>query len=171
MSSHVIPTPIVGHGLLVVTSGYINTPIRPLFAIRPAATGDITLGEDQIANEYVVWCQRKRGPYNPSPILYGDYLYVLFDRGMIACYDAQTGEEVYGKQRIGPGARAFTSSPWAYDGKLFCLSEDGDTFVIQAGPEFKLLGKNSLGELCMATPAITRDSLIIRTESQLLRIR
>ena len=91
--------------------------------------------------------------------------------GLIACYDARTGEEVYGKRRIGPGARAFTSSPWAYDGKIFCLSEDGDTFVIQAGPEFKLLGKNSLGELCMATPAIVRDGLIIRTESHLLRIK
>jgi len=144
---------------------------RPLFAIRPGATGDITLQKDQTANEYIAWCQKKAGPYNPSPILYGDYLYVLYDRGLIACYHARTGEEVYGKRRIGPGASAFTSSPWAYDGKLFCLSEDGDTFVIQAGPEFKLLGKNSLGELCMATPAIVRNSLIIRTESHLLRIK
>jgi len=171
MSSHTIPTPLAGHGLLFVTSGYINTLIRPLFAIRPGATGDITLQEDQTSNEYIAWCQKKGGPYNPSPILYGDYLYVLYDRGMIACYDARTGEEVYGKHRIGPGARAFTSSPWAYNGKLFCLSEDGDTFVIQAGPKFKLLGKNSLGELCMATPAMTPDSLIIRTESHLLRIK
>ena len=171
MSSHTIPTPFAEHGLLFVTSGYINTLIRPLFAIRPGATGDITLQEDQTANEYIAWCQKKAGPYNPSPIVYGDYLYVLYDRGLIACYNARTGEEVYGKRRIGSGARAFTSSPWAYDGKLFCLSEDGDTFVIQAGPEFKLLGKNSLGELCMATPAILRDSLIIRTESHLLRIK
>ena len=171
MSSHTIPTPLAAHGLLFVTSGYINTLTRPLFAIRPGATGDITLGKDQTANEYIAWCRKKAGPYNPSPIVYGDYLYVLYDRGIIACYDARTGEEVYGKHRIGPGASAFTSSPWAYDGKLFCLSEDGDTFVIQAGPVFKLLGKNSLGEFCMATPAIVRDSLIIRTESRLLRIK
>ena len=148
-----------------------QTLVRPLFAVRPGATGDITLQKDQTANEYIAWCQKKAGPYNPSPIVYGDYLYVLYDRGLMACYDARTGEEVYGKRRIGPGASAFTSSPWAYDGKVFCLSEDGDTFVIQAGPEFKLLGKNSLGELCMATPAIARDSLIIRTESHLLRIK
>ena len=91
--------------------------------------------------------------------------------GLLACYNAKTGEEVYGKRRIGPGARAFTSSPWAYDGKVFCLSEDGDTFVIRAGPEFELLGKNSLGELCMATPAIVGDGLIIRTESHVFRIK
>ena len=91
--------------------------------------------------------------------------------GLLACHNAKTGEEVYGKRRIGPGARAFTSSPWAYDGKVFCLSEDGDVFVIQAGPEFRLLGTNSLGELCMATPAIVGDGLIIRTESHLLRIK
>ncbi|MBL7040094.1 MAG: serine/threonine protein kinase, partial [Pirellulaceae bacterium] len=95
----------------------------------------------------------------------------LYDMGLLACYDALTGEEVYGKCRIGPGARAFSSSLWAYGDKVFCLSEDGDTFVIQAGPEFKLLGKNSLGELCMATPAIVGDGLIIRTESHLLRIK
>ena len=144
---------------------------KPLFAIRPGAGGDVSLEADQTSNEYIVWCQKQAGLYNPSPIVYGDYLYVLYDMGRLACYNAKTGEEVYGKRRIGPGARAFTSSPWAYDGRVYCLSEDGDTFVIQAGPEFKLLGKNSLGELCMATPVIVRDGLIIRTESHLLRIQ
>ncbi|MFN7927828.1 MAG: serine/threonine protein kinase, partial [Blastocatellia bacterium] len=81
-----------------------------------------------------------------------------------------TGQEVYGKQRLDPAAGAFTSSPWAYNGKLFCLSEDGDTFVIQAGKEYKLLGKNSLDEMCMATPAIVRGSLILRTATKLYRI-
>ena len=171
MSSHVIPTPFAGPGLLYVTSGYINTDVRPLFAIRPGASGDITLQENQNSNEFIVWRQKEAGPYNPSPILYGDYIFVLYDRGMIACYNARTGEEVYAKRRIAPRARAFTSSPWAYGGKLFCLSEAGDTYVIQAGPEFKLLGTNSLDELCMATPAIVRDSLILRTESQILRIK
>lgn len=171
MSVITIPTPFAAHGLLYVTSGYVMDKGKPLFAIRPGAVGDISLEEDQVSNEYIVWCQKQAGPYNPSPIVYGDYLYVLYDTGHWACYDAKTGEEIYGKRRIGPGARAFTSSPWAYDGKIFCLSEDGDTFVIRAGPEFVLLGKNSLGELCMATPAIVRDGLIIRTESRLVRIK
>lgn len=171
MSGITIPTPLAAHGLLYVTSGYVLDRSKPLFAIRPGAAGDISLEDDQLGNEYVAWCQKKAGPYNPSPIVYGDYLYVLYDMGLLACFDAKTGDEVYGKRRIGPGARAFTSSLWAYGGKIFCLSEDGDTFAIQAGPEFKLLGKNSLGELCMATPAIVGDGLVIRTESHLLRIR
>ena len=171
MSAITIPTPFAEHGLLYVTSGYVMDQRKPLFAIRPGARGDISLEENQAGNEYIAWCQKKAGPYNPSPIVYGDYLYVLYDMGLLACYNAKTGEEVYGKRRIGPGARAFTSSPWAYDGKIFCLSEDGDTFVIRAGPEFELLGKNSLGELCMATPAIVGDGLIIRTESHVFRIK
>jgi outer membrane protein assembly factor BamB len=171
MSSITIPTPLAAHGLLYITSGYVGDRRKPLFAIRSGAAGDISLEDEETNNEYVVWCQRRAGPYNPSPIVYGDYLYVLYDRGLLACYSAKTGKEVYLKRRIGAGATAFTTSPWAYGGKIFCLSEDGDTFVIQAGPEFKLLGKNSLGELCMATPAIVGDGLIMRTESQLLRIR
>ena len=171
MSVITIPTPFAAHGLLYVTSGYVADQRKPLFAIRPGAAGDISLEADQTGNEYIAWCQKKAGPYNPSPIVYGDYLYVLYDMGLLACYHAKTGEEIYGKRRIDPEARAFTASPWAYDGKIFCLSEDGDTFVIRAGPEFELLGKNSLGELCMATPAIVRDGLIIRTESHVFRIK
>jgi outer membrane protein assembly factor BamB len=143
--------------------------LQPIYAIRPGATGDITLQKGETSNPFVAWSHLKGGPYNPSPIVYGDYLYVLLDRGMLSCYDARTGKEIYSKARIGRGA-PFTASPWAYDGKIFCLSEDGDTFVIQAGPEFKLLGKNSLEEMCMATPAIAHRSLVIRTLSKLYRI-
>jgi outer membrane protein assembly factor BamB len=171
MSSIVIPTPLSAHGLLYVTSGYVGDRKRPLFAIRPGAEGDITLKDDGNGNEYIAWCQKQGGPYNPSPIVYGDYLYVLYDRGMLSCYEARTGAEVYSRQRIAPGANAFTASPWANDGKLFCLSEDGETFVIQAGPEFKVLGKNTLDEMCMATPAALRGSLITRTLTKLHRIR
>jgi hypothetical protein len=89
---------------------------------------------------------------------------------MLSCYEARTGNEIYRRQRIAPGANAFTASPWANEGKLFCLSEDGDTFVVQAGPEFKVLGKNTLNEMCMATPAALRGSLIIRTLTKLYRI-
>ena len=88
----------------------------------------------------------------------------------MTCHDARTGREIYGKQRIDPEVSAFTASPWASNGKIFALSEDGDTFVIQAGPQFKVLGKNSLDEMSMATPAMTRGSLIIRTASKLYRI-
>ena len=95
---------------------------------------------------------------------------MLFDRGFLTCHNAKTGEEIYDKQRISRESGNFTSSPWAYNGKIFCLDENGDAFVVQAGPEFKVLGKNSLGEMCMATPAIADKSLIVRTASQLYRI-
>ncbi|MHB8898200.1 MAG: outer membrane protein assembly factor BamB family protein [Thermoguttaceae bacterium] len=168
MSSHTIPTPFAAHGLLFVTSGYINTLIRPLFAVRPGAAGDITLPDDQPASQFIAWCQRKAGPYNPSPIVYGDYLYVLYDRGTIACYHARTGDEAFGQRRIGSAGSGFTSSPWAYGGKIFCQNEDGVTFVLRAGPEFELLHTNELADddMCMATPAIVGDRLLIRTSAR-----
>jgi outer membrane protein assembly factor BamB len=118
----------------------------------------------------VAWHLPQAGPYNPSPLVYGDHYYTLLDRGFLTCHDARTGREIYGKQRIDPATTAFTASPWAYNGKIFALSEDGDTYVIQAGPEFKVLGKNSLDEMCMATPAIVRNSLVVRTASKLYRL-
>lgn len=166
-SSITIPTPFARHGLLYVGSGYVLDRRRPVFAIRPGASGDITLGDNETSNKYVAWCQKLAGPYNPTPIVYGDHLYVLYDTGFFGCYDAKTGKEIY-RQRL--GAAGFTASPWASDGKLYCLSEDGDTFVIQAGPEFKLVGRNSLDEMCMATPAAARGSVIIRTLTKLYRI-
>jgi hypothetical protein len=152
-----------------VGSGYVLSKTKPLYAIRPGASGDISLKPDETSNEYVAWCQWEGAPYNPSFLVYGDYCYVLYDRGFFGCFDARTGKVVYEKQRLGAGA--FTTSPWAYNGKVFCQSEDGDTFVIRAGPEFQVLGKNSLDEMCMATPATVRGSLILRTESKLYRLQ
>jgi outer membrane protein assembly factor BamB len=171
MSSITVPTPLAAHGLLYVTSGYVMDRRKPLFAIRPGASGDISLAEDQASSPQIAWCQKKAGPYNPSPIVYGKHLYVLYDMGLLACFDAVTGAPVYEKQRIAPDARAFTASPWACDGRLFCLSEDGDTYVIRPGPAFELLRTNRLGELCMATPAVVRGGLVIRTESHVFCIR
>lgn len=170
MSSIVIPTPFSSHDLLYVTSGYVGDETRPVFTIRPGASGDISLKPGQTRNDHVAWFWPQAGPYNPSPLVYGDYYYTLFDRGFLTCHEAKTGKPVYDKQRFEVGAGAFTASPWAYNDKVFCLSEDGDTFVVQAGPEYKLLGKNSLGEMCMATPAIARGSLIVRSQERLYRI-
>ena len=170
MSSIAIPTPFSKHGLVYIASGYVGDQLRPVYAIKPGATGDISLKAGETANNFIAWYQPQAGPYNPSPIVYGDYYYTLYDRGFFTCHDAKTGKMIYDKVRIDPGVNAFTSSPWAYNGKIFCLSEDGDTFVIQAGSEYKLVGKNSLDEMCMATPAIVRGSLIIRTATKLYRI-
>jgi outer membrane protein assembly factor BamB len=168
MSDITIPTPFSAFNLLYIGSGYVLNSVRPVYAIKPGAAGDISLKKDETSNQYIAWYQKTASPYNPSLLVYGPCLYVLRDRGLFSCYDAKTGKEIYPAQRL--GADAFTSSPWAHNGKIFCQSEDGDTFVIQAGPEFKLLGKNSLNEMCMATPALVHGNLILRTESKLYRI-
>ena len=168
MSSIVIPTPSSKFGLLYVSSGYVGDKVRPVFAIKPGASGDITLKEGETSNEFIAWSDRTAGPYNPSPLAYGDYFYVLFDFGFLSCHDARTGKKLYDKERIRPDRQtSFTASPWAANGKIFALSEDGDTFVFQAGPEYKLFHKNSLDEMCMATPAIAGDRLLVRTLTKL----
>jgi outer membrane protein assembly factor BamB len=165
MSSITIPTPFARHGLLYVGSGYVLDKKKPLLAIRPGAEGDITPQGDD-GNKYVAWHLKGAAPYNPTPLVYGDYLYVLYDMGLLSCHDARTGKVLYEKERLGG---QFTASPWAYGGKVFCLSEDGDTHVIEAGPKFKHLGKNSLDEMCLATPAAVRGSLLVRTMTKLYR--
>ena len=165
-SNLIIPTPISARGLVYVTSGYVGDRERPVYAIRPGAAGQSTLGENPAEHPHVAWSQPQAGPYNTSPIVYGDYYYTLLDRGFMTCHDAKTGEEVYGRTRF-PESASFTSSPWACNGKIFCLSEDGDTYVVQAGPEFKVVGINRLEELCLATPAVADGKLLLRTASRL----
>jgi outer membrane protein assembly factor BamB len=171
MSIIAIPTPVATEDLLYLSSGYVgDRKNRPIYAVRPGASGDITPKDEQNTGKYIAWYHRFGGPYNPSPILYEDYYYVLYDRGYVSCYDARTGKVVYETQQLAKDAKAFTVSPWANDGKLFFLSEDGDTFVVRAGPEFKVLGRNALEEMCMATPATLRGSILIRTLTKLYRI-
>jgi len=165
-----VPTPFAKNGLLYIQSGYPTDSKKPAYVIRPGASGDITPKPDQASSEFIVWSSQSLGTYATSSLVYGDYYYTLLDRGFLMCNDARTGKEVYGRQRITMDATGFTASPWAYNGKIFALSEDGDTYVMQAGPEFKVLGKNSLGELSLATPAVANGSLIVRTLSKLYRI-
>src|SRR5262249_36735579 len=117
---------------------------KPLFAVKAGATGDISLKDKATSNDHVAWFSPQGGPSMASPILYEGHLYILEQRGgLLSCLDAKTGKQIY-KERL--GGRGFTSSPWAYDGKIFCLGDDGQTYVVQAGTEFKLLGKNGIGE-------------------------
>ena len=169
MSSIVIPTPTVAHGLLYIESGYLGDFHRPVYAIRPGARGDITLTEGASSNDHIAWSLDQGGSYHPSPVIYRGQYYTLLDRGMMTSHDAETGEEVYGRQRIVVG-EGFTASPWAYNGKIFALSEAGTTYVIEAGPNFRVIGENPLDEFTMATPAILADGLIIRTRDAVYRI-
>ena len=104
MSSITIATPYADQGLLYVSSGYVNDHQRPLYAIRPGASGDISLGPDQTSNEFIAWCQPKAAPYNPTTLVYDGRLYVLYDRGLIGCFRARTGEPVYERATAAAGA-------------------------------------------------------------------
>jgi outer membrane protein assembly factor BamB len=132
-----------------------------LFAVRAGASGDVTLKTGETANAGVAWSQSRGGPEKASPLVYQGYVYVLrTNGGMVTCYDAKTGKQVY-RERI-PSSGAFWASPWAGGGKVFCLDDAGTTHVLQAGPEFKVLGKSSVGEMCWASPAVAGGALLLR---------
>lgn len=167
MSSICVPTPVAAHGMLYINSGYeFGGGARPVYAIRPGAEGDISLKAGEKNNEFIAWYQPRGGSYHPSTLVHGDYAYVLYSAGSIACFDAKTGKQLY-KERLGG---VFTASPWADKDKIYCLNEAGETFVVKAGSEFKLLEKNSLEDMSLATPAILGDQILIRTHSALFCI-
>ena len=180
MDSISIPQPFSEHGLLYVTSGYIGDQVRPVFAIHPGAEGDISLKPGQPRNEYVAWYDDSAGPYHPTPLVYEGYYFTLLDRGFFTVHDARTGEPLLfteqqkqtdqPRRRVAVGTGGFTASPWAYNGKIFALSEDGDTYVLDPAADFEVVATNSLDEVAMSSPAIARGSLFIRTRSHLWRL-
>jgi outer membrane protein assembly factor BamB len=171
MGAVAIQTPFASNDILFMTSGTSGDSDKPIVAVRAGGAGDITPSEPLNKNDHVVWYDRVAGgTYLPTPVLYQNALYVLYDKGIFARYNVDTGERVF-RSRVAPGAAAFTSSPWAYDGKVFLLSEEGNTFVVQAADDYKLLHVNSLDEFTLATPAIVGDRLLIRTQHHLYSIR
>ena len=183
MSSLTTPSPFASDGLVYISSGYPGGSLRPVYAIRPGAAGDISIYEEVASglqegfpgtrtfsrDDHVVWAYPLLGTYNTTALVYDSIYYTLLDRGFLTAHDAATGAEIYGRQRLEIG-NGFTASPWGYNGKIFVLSEDGDTFVVKAGPEFEILHRNSLDEMSLATPAVARGSVILRTQSKLYRI-
>jgi len=161
------PTPIFTKDLIYVVSG--RRPEAPIFAIRPGANGDITLGRRQGQSESVAWRKLQRGSYMPTPIVYEDLLYVIGNGGIFDCYDAASGEEIY-RERIPHQGSGFSSSPVAADGRIYLSSEDGDVFVVQAGRQFKILSRNPMGEPLMATPALAGGMMYIRGERRLFAV-
>jgi outer membrane protein assembly factor BamB len=161
------PTPILARDLIVVASG--RAPERPIFAVRPGARGDLTLAPGKTSSEAIAWSHTQRGPYMPTPIAYGNQLYTLANQGLFDAYAIDSGAEIY-RQRIPHGGSGFSASPVASDDRLFLSSEDGDVFVVRAGPAFELVARNAMGEPIMATPAIAGGLLIVRTERQLVAI-
>jgi outer membrane protein assembly factor BamB len=154
-----VGTPVAKNGMIYVTGGY--PPVRPIYAIRAGATGDITVPSGKESSEAIAWSNTREGTYIPTPILYGVYLFTCGNNGIVSVYDAFTGERV-GRSRVGEGG-AFSASPIAADGKLYLANEDGDIHVIRATPALEPLAKNSMKEVIMATPAISDGLIVVRT--------
>jgi outer membrane protein assembly factor BamB len=158
-SETTVTSPVLGKDLAFVSSG--NRPIQPIFAIRPGAAGDISLLGDATTSDQVAWSTLRGGPYMPTPILYQDLFYTCSNSGILACYEAATGKEIY-KQRI--GGASYTASPVASDGRIYLTSEQGEVRVVKAGRDFELLAVNALNDYVMATPAISNGALIVRSQ-------
>ena len=161
------PTPIASDDLLVIASG--RGPERPIFVLRPGASGDLTLRDGRTSSDAVVWSRTARGPYMPTPLALDGVLYVLGNNGVFDAYRLRTGEELY-RQRLPVVGSGYSASPVAADGKIYLSGEDGDVLVIAAGPEFKHLATNSLGEPLMATPALSDGVMYLRSASTLFAV-
>lgn len=162
-----IATPVVAPGdgersdLVIVTAGY--PPVRPIYAVRPGARGDISPadGPGGGGEGLIAWSHDRGGAYMPTPLVYGDLFYLVHHNARLVAYVAATGEEVY-KARFSAGG-TFTGSPVAADGRIYFSTEEGQIYVVQAGPEFQELAVNDMGEVVMATPAISEGTLFVRS--------
>ena len=161
------PTPVWSGNLIVVASG--RRPEAPIFVIRAGVSGDITLPKGATSSTEVAWSRQQRGPYMPTPLIYGDLLYVLGNQGIFDCYELASGKEIY-RQRVDHQGGGFSASPVAADGRLYLSSEDGDIFVVRAGATFELVSTNPMGERLMATPALADGRMFVRGERNVFAI-
>jgi outer membrane protein assembly factor BamB len=161
-----VPTPFMAHGLIFVANAHGGK--APLYAIRPEATGDISPVNSSRTSPGLAWSEERNGSYLQTPVAYTDIIYACTSNGIFKAYDATSGRKLY-EQRLGEGG-TFTSSPIAADNKIYITSEEGETFVIRAGPEFKILSRNTLGELVLSTPAISDKLMYVRTAGHVVAI-
>ena len=162
-----VPTPVAGLGFVYMTSAHGQ--LSPVYAIRETATGDISLAANETSNAHIAWSVPRGGAYMATPLLYRDLLYVVGWNGVLLAFDPRTGERLY-QERVGGGTTAFTASPVAADGKIYITSEEGDVFVLKAGRTFQLLATNPLGEIGMASPAISEGVIYFRTGKSIMAI-
>src|SRR5918995_1081016 len=161
------PTPVVGGGVIIVTSG--RRPEKPLYAVRPGARGDITLAKDKTSSAAIAWSRAGRGTYMPTPLIYDGLVYALNNDGVFDAYDVQTGEEIY-RQRLKHRGSGFSASPVAADGRIYLSNEDGEIIVIAAGRVFRDIATNAMSELVMATPALSDGVMYVRSPAALSAI-
>ncbi len=161
-----IPTPFAAGQWIVVTNSHGGK--SPLMAIRPEAKGDISLAEGATRNDGVAWSQPNGGSYISTPVVYGEYVYLANTNGVIRCFEFSTGRKMY-EERAAADA-VFSASLVAADGKVYCSAEQGDIYVLKAGPAFEVMARNKMGAPCLATPAISGGALYFRTASNLIAV-
>lgn len=178
-SEIVVPTPFVAHDLIYLTSGY--SPIQPVVAVRPSARGQMRLpnrsdksdssDNSSSSSNGIAWSHTRGGTYMPTPVAYGELLYTCANNGVVTCYRATTGEQVYRKRLPGSGTLAFTGSPIAADGQIYFPAEDGQVYVVRAGEPFSLTATNPSGGKVMTTPAISDGLFFLRTTDGLIAFK
>jgi outer membrane protein assembly factor BamB len=162
-----VPTPVVSDGLIYITNAH--GPAAPVYAIRESASGDVSLKGGATSNEGVAWSVARDGGYMCTPLVYRGLVYIVKFNGVLSAFDAKTGERKF-QERLAGGTAAFTASPVAGDGKVYLANEDGQVFVIKAGPAYELLAQNDVGGAVLATPAISEGRLIFRTAGHVMSL-
>ena len=162
-----VPTPVVNDGLVYITNAH--GMLSPVYAIKETATGNISLKGDQTTNDGIAWSTPRGGGYLCTPLIYNGLAYIIRYNGVLSTFDAKTGEKKY-EQRLAGATSAFTSSPVANDGKVYVASEDGQVFVIKAGPTYELLAMNEMTTPVLATPALSEGRLLLRTQDLIIAI-
>jgi len=162
-----VPTPVVSDGLVYITNAHGSE--SPVYAIKETATGDVSLKKDTTSNDAVVWSAPRSGGYMCTPLVYRGLVYIVRYNGVLNVFDAKTGEKKY-ETRLAGATSAFTASPVANDGRVFIASEDGQVFVIAAGPKYEVIAMNEMATPVLATPALTEGRLILRTQDQVMAI-
>jgi outer membrane protein assembly factor BamB len=162
-----VPTPIASHGLIFITNSHGGK--SPVYAIKPTARGDITLKDAETSNAHIEWSAARDGAYMQTPIVYGELLYVCKDNGVLSVFDVKTGQRHF-QTRLADGRTGFSASPVASNNRIYFTSEEGDVHVIKAGTTFEQLAVNPLGEVAMATPAISDGIMFFRTRAHLVAV-
>ena len=162
-------SPISWNGVLYVGTGSQGDANRPFLAVKPGASGDITLKDEAASNDFIMWRHPRASGYTPSALVQEGRAYLVHDTGILTVLNAETGRQLY-KVRVGGGGHTFSASPVAVGDRVLLLTEEGVTFVLQAGDEYKEVARNDLSEMSLASPAIAGGAIYIRTESKLYRI-
>ncbi len=161
-------TPVAAHDMIYICNGY--RPNQPIYAIKQGvANGDISLKDGKETNEFVAWSKQRGGSYMPTPVIYGDYLHVLANQGVLTVYNAKTGERVY-QQRIADKGGSYSASPIVANGNLYLASEDGEVHVVKTGAKYELVSTNEIGEIMMATPAVSDGMIFIRGQHHVFAV-